>query len=426
MPTPPNVPPDSFTSELDPTSAPQFTWLRILGLAALLVLVVFIVRFFFSPATTRTDRQINALEQRATANVEYARSAEQAVSRQQWKAALNSLDQAQSRQVTLSRDLSDLTGLLNELPTSDSGKRLAVNADLVTQFRAIHDSERIDATELGTLTEQLSELRGIVEKTLANEQLVINLDERFKQQVETLSERFKQAAISTRQQLETLKVVITAAKTKTVAPSDTTLADAIQSQQQHENESYLQELARARATMKQEFDQQRQSQQLEMDRQLEQVRLEQEAAQGALEVQKAQEGVRQLKEEAEQLAADIAAQKARAEQLAKFEQALPEIRSLLSPMISKGRMQLGGTTGWTPGEEGPVSLSALKAAKALDLSDKGVYYIGPLFCGPNCGNDRPRGSFPASISYSKAEIHRAQELLVEFGDILVEKEMLRP
>lgn len=86
-------------------------------------------------------------------------------------------------------------------------------------------------------------------------------------------------------------------------------------------------------------------------RQLENERLTEQAVQNAeIERQEAQQRLRaadarasaakekQLVREAEE---KIAAERAHAAKLRKFEQALPEIQSLLSPMISRGRMQLG-------------------------------------------------------------------------------------
>lgn len=52
--------------------------------------------------------------------------------------------------------------------------------------------------------------------------------------------------------------------------------------------------------------------------------------------------------------------------------------------------------------------------------------MGSIFGGPLNRNDRPRGGFPESMTTNETTIRRAQELLVEFGDILWKKDCSNP
>lgn len=109
-----------------------------------------------------------------------------------------------------------------------------------------------------------------------------------------------------------------------------------------------------------------------------------------------------------------------------FNRDLTEIKKLLISFISDGRTYRQSCQN----ECGPMSLSFLKCQGALRPTTEGrlsllslVYY----------GNDRPVGSLPRCLTavdsngcYSHPNVDRAQELLLKYGKLLVEKGMLEP
>ena len=72
--------------------------------------------------------------------------------------------------------------------------------------------------------------------------------------------------------------------------------------------------------------------------------------------------------------------------------------------------------------EGPVSLSALRGAEALNNTHQSLV---TLMMVTTAGNDRPITGFPRFSNDSDMPyLRKVQSLLIEFGPLMVEKEML--
>jgi hypothetical protein len=98
------------------------------------------------------------------------------------------------------------------------------------------------------------------------------------------------------------------------------------------------------------------------------------------------------------------------------------MKSLLAPFISPGKLQLQGAS-WVGGEEGPVSLAAIQQLGALKTNGGASYML--MYFG-NGVNGRPMGSFPRGPANDQGEVGQVQNFINEYGDILVEKKLLRP
>lgn len=111
---------------------------------------------------------------------------------------------------------------------------------------------------------------------------------------------------------------------------------------------------------------------------------------------------------------------------------LKEVRSLLSPFISKGRTQHLMVNGYRLDDDPtprPVSLGRLRAVGHLAQSQDALM---ELWRSTSSNNDRPLGAFPDSpsghIGFEAAlpSVRRAQALLIKYGDLLVDKGLLSP
>lgn len=109
---------------------------------------------------------------------------------------------------------------------------------------------------------------------------------------------------------------------------------------------------------------------------------------------------------------------------------MADIRRYLVPFISQGNRQVNGGQQWVYTDKAVgMSLSALKAVKALQ-NDRDGYEMF-LFVAGGPYNDRPNGVFRETIGGAAMEtdipdIRKAQVLLEEFGDLLVEDGLLSP
>ena len=127
-----------------------------------------------------------------------------------------------------------------------------------------------------------------------------------------------------------------------------------------------------------------------------------------------------------------AAQNAKDQLEREFQKDLPDIQSLLRPFITDGDTQPRGRQfARTGGRERPVSFAKLKATTALQTNDSSQRLLYSLTA-CNRTNDRDLGAFP---SYFGGEsdwkvkapiIQKAQELLIKYGDLMVEKGMVAP
>ncbi len=116
---------------------------------------------------------------------------------------------------------------------------------------------------------------------------------------------------------------------------------------------------------------------------------------------------------------DGQAERKHTEILEQFERDLPEIRKYLVCYLSDGYKLRGQLSG-----KGPASLSELES---LGFFEKGLPGLKKLLWNSTLGNDRPRGPLPGNLNAVAHEaVVRVQELLVEYGEILVEKKMLAP
>jgi len=150
------------------------------------------------------------------------------------------------------------------------------------------------------------------------------------------------------------------------------------------------------------------------------------------DVIEAERDVERLKEQ--QRLADLEAQKqqrqaaiAKAALEREFQRDLPQIRSLLRPLITDGLTQPGRNNFEPADKKGPVSLAKLRGTGALAPTAKaraGLYYI----VGSN--NDRDLGSFPRyrggaqDVQSRQSTMMRVQELVNKYGELMVEKGML--
>lgn len=173
-----------------------------------------------------------------------------------------------------------------------------------------------------------------------------------------------------------------------------------------------------------------------------------EAAAAAAEqkavVDEANEQAASIIREAEEQAARIRAEAAaavklqRAEETAarrrlevKFDASRREIERVLRPFLADGYAQPDGRRNVHGATLGPMSFSGLQAAGALSPDRAGMERLMYL---ASQKNDRYDGAFPQYIGSDyawekmtdKPYVKRAQDLLREFGPLLVEKKMLAP
>jgi hypothetical protein len=130
--------------------------------------------------------------------------------------------------------------------------------------------------------------------------------------------------------------------------------------------------------------------------------------------------------------AKLAAARKRDELVAKYDLTIGDIKLHLAPFIANGYAQPDGPKHLKKeGKAEPMSYSRMISAGALLPNRPGLECL--LFLGGSFNNDRHRGNFPKHVGgeygWEKADkvfLQRAQDLLKEFGPIMVERKLLSP
>lgn len=418
--SPEAVPLEPLSSKLQIHPYYQFPWL-VVSILIIGVLALWVTGFLRIGGGSMGSV---ANEKKAAENsVEFGNLADREAVQVSWRRLHDQLKAAQADQAGLAKDLERLTRQMAELRQSEGGRRLATDPALVEQFVTLEQQPQPTPDVLKRSRTDVEKLLKVCDRALQDQELLVEPNESLSRQADTACREASEALQKVRADLTGLAALVRRADKQQPAPG--TLAETIVAFEQDREDQRLAELTKKRQAIRDAAEEQKQEIELAAEKKLREEELEQARITNARKVAEAKAKTERDEAARRDEQEKLAAEKAHAEKLRKFDKALPEIRSLLSPMISKGRMQIG-RQGWAPGEEGPVSLDALKSNKVLDLNETGLYAIVILFGGPSCPNDRPRGGLPNSPPLTEPKYRRVQELLIEFGDILVEKKMLRP
>jgi hypothetical protein len=317
------------------------------------------------------------------------------------------------------------------LLTTDAGRPLAADAEALGQFRTLWAQPRPDADEPATLRRRLDPLKAVLDKALAesdtsyapSEDVLTRLKaiegeaRRGAEAYDDLNRRLAALVSATPEAgagegAPTLQVALDAFEQRLTAEETAAIAAAVE----RERKDRAEKLAREKAESERQITA-AQVEAEEIRREAEMKRLADEKGE-ALALAKAEEEVRKVARE-------------RADLERRYQAALPEIQSLLSPFITEGFTQPGryyfeqATT-----KKMRVSFGKLQGSGFLEDTPQGVYKLVAAVVA-NKANDRPLGSFPGQVTNGFSDpwfapAQRAQELLRELGPVLVEKGMLEP
>lgn len=347
--------------------------------------------------TTELSQPPETFQEQAEQAVSHSEKMAELTRKANWQPLRNQLDRLRTMHASNVTNFTEINRLLSELLHSKDGKRIASDANLVEQFITIRDHDRMTQDELKIMELILDEFDKQYRDAIEDPTHVVGPDERLKASTADLETYHQQMANILAADLDALRTLVRRASSQT--PSAMNLEQSVaeflakrpEFRAPQANGPQPSAADARRALFEPITDSSQESEPVD-------IFAVQERAEQALRIQ--------------------------VEQEERFKAALPEIRNLLSPMISRGNVQISKGGVWRPGPQGPVSLSAIKERGALELTPQGAHRMMVLF-GPTSENDRHRGTFPSSYEGSQPKIRRAQELLHEFGDLMVEKGFLK-
>jgi hypothetical protein len=360
-----------------------------------------------------------ALQEKASKNAEFGQEADSALHRVSWNESQHLLQIAADCCQVLTDSVPKLNAQLTQIETDENGRRIASRTEWIDQFTAIRDRPRMGEAKIAIQQESINLLIEECEQALDDNDIVIPCTQAFTEKSTTIHDQLSQAqqeVLEDQRRLTALLSISAAA-----SPASDALSEASAKRAKELERAELDAMAKAQTAQREAAERKRKEAALEAERriqaaQAEQERIDQEARIAAEEAEK-----KRREQEAKLAAQRAAAEQAHREKVAAFEREFPAMKSLLSPFISSGQLQLQGSQ-WVGGEEGPVSLSAIHQLGALN-PNAGTSHMLMYF--GNGVNGRPTGSFPRGHAYDNGQVYRVQEFLRKYGEIMVEKDLLR-
>ena len=304
------------------------------------------------------------------------------------------------------------------LATKETGTPLAATHDSVKSFRAVYLQERPTQERLDQIRQLTEQLSHDVTDAWEDPQSAYLPNAAVSAQLQSLTEEAKAAFASYRSAIAQVEALLRQAQQQGLT-GDKSLREAIAAQEQAEQLGAVEKV-------RERFD----KAQLAADEQIAAAKEEAIRVAGEVEARKIMAAAaasrnRQLEEE------ELHKQEeAKAVRLNKMQRDMADIQKHLRPFISKGYAQPGNADNNQTGESIPVSLSKLTAFGVLKDGREGMEKL--MRCA-TVNNDRDRGAFPQYLGgdrgwqqTNKEFLKRAQQLLNDYGDLLVEQGLLSP
>lgn len=315
----------------------------------------------------------------------------------------------------------------SELLTTDKGKSVAASPEALARFRSLLALERPDPAVAEALAKRLEPIKAFLEKAQAADDGSYAPSEDLIARVQAVNTEARKAAEIYEDHNRKLGAILADAPATSEAQTPT-LKSALEDLERRFAAEEAAAILEATEQARKERAVKLAAEKAKTEEQITAAQLKAAEAERAVtlrELADREAAAKAMAAEQERLR-ERARQKAELER--KFQAALPEIRQLLRPFITDGWTQPGKGEGYTRTvNKGPVSYGLLKGAGHLE---KNVRAVGKFryAASANGWNDRDLGSFPSYGTYEKgAEAAlRAQDLLNEFGELMVEKKMLAP
>lgn len=315
------------------------------------------------------------------------------------------------------------------LLTGEAGRKIVASpAHLTLMFQMLEREPPVTSDEILKWDVQVEELATPIEKALAAGTATLSLTSDHERMLTDLSRRITSAVAALEQRQRQVAAILK--ETAGTTPGTQALEEALAAHQValaiQENEAHSRLLAEERAKTARMI----RETEIENERKLREATEAAMKANAEIERKKVEDAATLARQQEQQRQMEHQARMAREQLEAKFQRSLPEIRRVLVPFLTPGNRHIAKGE-WTYTEEPqPLSLAAIRASGALENSPSGhqsFYYIAS-----GQRNDRPNGIFRGNYiggairSELVPDVVRAQNLLNEFGDLLVEKKLLEP
>lgn len=310
----------------------------------------------------------------------------------------------------LRKEYTDWTAFQKALMTDDRGRRIAQNTAQVEAVAGILARQQITNTTIDAWQNDLDlRLRAIRSETT---EVTVNVSAEFRAEMNRLAEAVRRGLEDVRQKHRAVKSILAQAGPVPPGSDAPTLGDAIENFRNRRDEQ-------REAFLKAEADRVREEYTQKLAEQIR--RTEKRRGEDALEDARRAEARRQ---------ATLDAARKREDLERDFVADMPKIKRYLIPFITDGYSQPNFLNQKrNTGKKGPVSLSGLRSAGCFVEGIQGLTKLNEMALID--GNDRPNGGFRRRFGGGLAPedtafVKTAQQLLIKYGELMVEKGMLAP
>ncbi|WP_425399931.1 hypothetical protein [Aeoliella sp.] len=384
-------------------------------------------------ALQKIQERLNSLEQSARLRADIVDSLKTQASELEGERVRNRVNVIEAYEIgrrieseisALKKELDEWQDLVAPLSSNDAGRRIATRPELLQQYAALSDVKMATFDDLDRWQRQFDTLFSRIKLAHGDQSIRVVVTPDDITAFQSLDAQVNSAFDQLRQQVRALQLIM--AKADGLDPGQQTLADTIAAVQRERDEQFRQKLSETTRAEIRKVDEEFAAKIAAEQREQRRLLKEQELAAEQLETQERAAELAAIEKRNEELRARLALEKLKAE----YQADLSEIESLLAPFLDSAITQ---PTKSNPIAKGgpmkPTSLNALKGSGALDDSSDGLNLL--YQAGGHPANMRKKGGFPSFVSLQtlgqgseRDKVRRAQQLLVKYGELMVEDGLL--
>lgn len=329
---------------------------------------------------------------------------------------------------------------LASLMSDDRGRQVAANPVQLQLVDTILNQNTLTKTRISGWEEELDLRMRTIRSAAIDADATITIPSQFLEELDAFGETIRKSLQELRQQQASLGAILAGVKSTSPESGQVSLKEALARYREQRAKDVLvfraQQSEKIREEYKEKLAQEIQkteskvgeaklvAEQEKRKQQLQEIDTSKE-----IEIQKSKDREVDAKRAETKRQEELAAKRKREDLEKEFAADLPKIKLRLIPFLQDGFNQPPFGMGKNDGKKGPVSYSKLQAAGCLIEGGEGLNHLTDLALSP--WNDRPNGGFRRGYggrltAENTPYVVTAQQYLIKYGPLMVEKGMLAP
>lgn len=366
-----------------------------------------------APVVTTPSEETQRAQRAEAMDAANFRNDELAVVRERIAVALHAANNVQKNIESLRKEVSAWQDAVLPLMTNDQGKAVAADSRSLDEFLALSKEQLPSADLLDTFQDRLDPLLDHLQSAAdVQDARHYRPTDEFLARIDTLDTEVRETITPYRRQNRLLQALLLRAPKPESVEDQPTLEEAVDRLENQRKLDDLKSTAEELAALREENRKKVRDAIAEKETKLADAQADAEKKLGELKAEK-------ISAEVEKQLADFEKEQAERQKEAKFQAALPEIRTYLAPFFEESFYQPSTVGPVETAKKLPVSWKALNASGALEPTETGFSILNMTI---SYAKDREKHGWRSRMPHS--HLVKAQELLKEYGEKLVEKKML--